>query len=203
MTELSQDAVEVTFSTEINHRDDFPMLCDWRRLETVVEVGVDRGVFSAHFMRYARYLRHYIGVDPYHATDEFPSNRDGDLHVAASRYAGSPVGTLLRTSGAVLALSITNGQLGHIKEGKVDFVYIDAVHEYAHVKQDIATWWPLISDRGILAGHDYDETHPGVMQAVQEFAAKVGQVVYITREHPNSWYCYKAGLPGPDWKRVE
>lgn len=178
-------------SLEIVHRDELPLLCEWRRFETVVEIGVDRGIFSEMFMSRARGLRHYIGVDPYQSTDEFPAARDGDIAVAAIRYAKYPTGSLLRMTSAQFADSLRNGELGHIKERCVDLVYIDAGHTYEDAQRDIAEWWPLVSDKGILAGHDYDYTHPGVMQAVQEFSDREGVNVMITREHPNSWYCYK------------
>jgi|JI9StandDraft_1071089.scaffolds.fasta_scaffold01480_18 hypothetical protein len=188
-------------STEISHRDEFPLLCDWRKFETAVEIGVDRGTFSKLFFRCKR-LRHFIGVDNYQQHPEFPYWRDTEQSIAANRYAKCSFASLMRANGCAIADAIAAGSLGHIKEKCVDFVYIDASHEYADACQDIAAWWPLISSRGILAGHDYDHTHPGVMQAVNEFADANNLTVYLTQEHCNSWYCYKAGMPGPDWVRV-
>jgi hypothetical protein len=103
---------------------------------------------------------------------------------------------------SILARSVSSRQLGHIKEGLVDFVYLDADHDYESVQDGILRWWPLISGRGILAGHDFDDTHPGVQRAVKEFAETSGLTVYVTQEHPNSWYCYKSGIPGPKWQRT-
>lgn len=181
----------VNRSVEIKHRDELALLCEWRRLETYVEIGVDRGVFSARFMARNQNFRHYIGVDPYASTAEFPSSRDPDMHIAIAKYARHENATLLRMTSAAFAESLRTGQYGHIKEGVVDFVYIDAGHEYADVQQDIATWWPLVSEKGILAGHDYDWTHPGVMRAVEEFADQEHVQIWTTEEHPESWYCYK------------
>ncbi len=193
--------MSVTLSPEISHRDEFPLLCDWRKFETAIEIGVDRGTFSQLFFR-SRYLRQFIGVDDYQSHEEFPHSRAGDAQIAAIRFALCSFASLMHAPSAVIADSINGGALGHIKEQQVDFVYIDAGHGYEDVKRDIADWWPLLSDRGILAGHDYDHTHPGVMQAVDEFAADGDRVVYITQEHPNSWYCYKLGIPGPEWQRI-
>lgn len=188
-------------SPEIASRDEFPLLCDWRKFETAIEVGVDRGTFSQLFFRCQR-LRHFIGVDDYVSHDEFPYSRDAELHIAAARYAQCRFASLMRAAGGEIASAISSGQLGHIKERVVDFVYIDAGHTYEDARNDITTWWPLISDRGILAGHDFDDTHPGVQQAVREFATAAGRTIYLTSEHPNSWYCYKSAIPGPDWRRV-
>lgn len=192
---------KVENSSEIEHRDELPLLCDWRKFETAIEIGVDRGTFAALFFT-CRRLRHFIGVDDYSNHSEFPYVRDTDLQIAATRFAQCSFASLMRATGVTIADAIASGDLGHIKERKVDFVYVDAGHEYEDVKQDIATWWPLISDRGILAGHDFDDTHPGVQRAVREFAEQQNVTVYLTKEHPNSWYCYRSGIPGANWKRV-
>jgi cephalosporin hydroxylase len=47
-------------------------------------------------------------------------------------------------------------------------VFIDADHSYEGVRDDIATWRPLIQPGGIIAGHDYDPQFPGVAKAVDE-----------------------------------
>lgn len=54
----------------------------------------------------------------------------------------------------------------------IDFIYIDANHEYKHVKNDIETYWRKVSENGILAGHDLFGTYNGVINAVHEFAMK-------------------------------
>ena len=55
-------------------------------------------------------------------------------------------------------------------DGSFDFVYIDALHDYDSVKQDINLWYPKVKSGGILSGHDYEKTIcPGVVKAVDEF----------------------------------
>jgi len=49
-----------------------------------------------------------------------------------------------------------------------DIVFIDALHDYEHVKQDIELWWPKVRNGGILAGHDFNHKWPGVERAVAE-----------------------------------
>lgn len=53
----------------------------------------------------------------------------------------------------------------------LDFVFIDASHEYEDVKKDIQTWLPKIKKGGVLAGHDYYlgyDYFPGVKKAANE-----------------------------------
>jgi predicted O-methyltransferase YrrM len=50
----------------------------------------------------------------------------------------------------------------------LDVVFIDLTHTYEAVKEDIALWLPKVKKGGILAGDDYNENWPGVIQAVDE-----------------------------------
>lgn len=49
----------------------------------------------------------------------------------------------------------------------LDFIFIDASHEYEDVKKDIIAWYPKLKLGGIIAGHDYT-SYDGVKQAVDE-----------------------------------
>lgn len=51
------------------------------------------------------------------------------------------------------------------------FIFIDADHSYEAVKADAALCRPLLAEGGILAFHDYDDGHPGVVQVVNELLA--------------------------------
>jgi len=57
---------------------------------------------------------------------------------------------------------------GKFADASLDFVFIDASHEYQDVLNDIAAWWPKVKPGGILAGDDFSSSWPGVVQAVKE-----------------------------------
>jgi hypothetical protein len=54
------------------------------------------------------------------------------------------------------------------EDGSIDFLFIDGCHVYEFVKKDIENFLPKMKKGGIMAGHDFNEAHPGVMQAVLE-----------------------------------
>jgi hypothetical protein len=76
------------------------------------------------------------------------------------------------------------------EDNSLDFVFIDAGHEYEFVKEDIEHWLPKIRENGIIAGDDYDtrawgrECHPGVKKAVDELLPKaiIDRVTWIYRK---------------------
>ena len=70
----------------------------------------------------------------------------------------------------------------------IDFVFIDACHEYENVVQDIKEWFPKVKSGGIISGHDYD-SFIGVKRAVDEFVGKYN--LNLQRHEGYVWYCYK------------
>ena len=55
-----------------------------------------------------------------------------------------------------------------------DFIYLDAGHDYASIKQDIDCWYPKLKPGGVFAGHDYSSQFPGVPLAVDDLCQKLG-----------------------------
>jgi predicted O-methyltransferase YrrM len=51
-------------------------------------------------------------------------------------------------------------------DSSLDFVFLDAGHNYESIKKDIQTWLPKVKVGGILAGHDWQLK--GVKKAVLE-----------------------------------
>lgn len=188
-------------SPEIWYRDDFGILCNWRKLWRACEVGIDRAEFSCVFLD--RWQGHtWWGVDPYEVHHERKYDREFEFLVAANSLSRhSNRARLLRER------SVTAS--GRFRKGDLDFIYIDAAHDYDSVLGDLTAWWPIVSEPGILAGHDFDDqdVHEGVKRAVTEFAKTHGLTVYLTsvpgygQEVCPSWYVYKSGMPGPDWRR--
>jgi hypothetical protein len=48
----------------------------------------------------------------------------------------------------------------------LDLVYIDALHDYDTVRNDIRCWWLKVKEGGHIAGHNHSRRWPGVIRAV-------------------------------------
>lgn len=61
----------------------------------------------------------------------------------------------------------------YVQDGSLDFVYIDAAHDYENVKADINAWMPKVKKGGIVSGDDYyvfpNSGNDGVVKAVDEY----------------------------------
>lgn len=82
-------------------------------------------------------------------------------------------------------------------DNSLDFVYIDASHEYEDVLNDLEAWYPKVkkcsscgNQSGIFCGHDCH--WPGVKKAIFEFSEKYNLVLkFGPREvSANSWMIY-------------
>jgi hypothetical protein len=73
-----------------------------------------------------------------------------------------------------------------VPDGSLDFVYVDARHDYESVLEDLHAWYSKLKPGGIFAGHDYANGHFaqgdfGVKAAVDEFFGERGIAVHGTQ----------------------
>lgn len=181
----------IYLSPEIHIREQIPLLLCQKELKGyVVEIGVNRAVFSNVILSRWKHGT-LIGIDPYVTYWEKPDSRKEDIKSCdlVRTYHQDRFVLFQEKSSKNLANDIVDTY------GKPCLVYIDGDHKYKACKEDIDTWWPLICDGGILAGHDYTYRLPGVVRAVNEFSEE--QDVLVTHENDwKSWYTYKnASVP--------
>ncbi len=66
------------------------------------------------------------------------------------------------------------------EDESLDFIFIDAGHDYESVKEDIQLWFPKLKKGGIFAGHDYHPSWQGVVQAVDEWSLFKNKRIFTT-----------------------
>ena len=67
-------------------------------------------------------------------------------------------------------------------DNSLDFVFIDASHDYVNVKKDIEHWYPKVKTGGIIAGHDYTDGWVDLVRAVDDFLFENKLVLDINSE---------------------
>jgi predicted O-methyltransferase YrrM len=76
----------------------------------------------------------------------------------------------------------------NVKDNSLDFIYLDASHDYESVKEDIETWLPKMKKGSIISGDDYVVCWPGVIRAVNEVFSKMNKNVdiggYVNNDNP-------------------
>lgn len=68
-------------------------------------------------------------------------------------------------------LKMASAQAADLFEnGTLDFVFLDADHDFEAVGSDLEAWFPKVKRRGVLGGHDYlNADFPDVRRAVDAF----------------------------------
>ena len=61
-----------------------------------------------------------------------------------------------------------------VKNETLDFVYIDALHDYDSVMEDLRAWYPKVKNGGYVAGHDW--AIQGVKNAVIDFTNDINKI---------------------------
>ena len=71
-----------------------------------------------------------------------------------------------------------------VADGSIDWVFIDALHDYRSVRADIRAWAPKVRPGGLISGHDYGRA--GVTDAVLAVFSdvQVEQSIWTTRQRP-------------------
>jgi predicted O-methyltransferase YrrM len=153
---------------------------------TGVELGVERGFNSLNILQTLSIKTLYC-VDPYseylqgESTVSQHKNKkyfDCAMDILWNYINRGQVKFILETSSSAIK-DIPNG---------LDFVYIDANHSYANVKEDITLYYPKLKQGGVIGGDDYWAYYPGVARAVNEFVDKHKLKLYgVERE----WWVVK------------
>jgi len=142
------------------------------------EIGVGDGLYARTLLDRMPAL-HLVAVDPW---DGGGGNRrdDGSYRVTCLLLAP------FMRSGRVLVLRTTSvDALRVVRDGSLDFVFIDAAHEREFVTDDLEGWTPKVRSGGIVSGHDYytvknGPVKSGVVQAVDAFVAARGFALQTT-----------------------
>jgi hypothetical protein len=163
-----------------------------------VEIGVNKGHYAQKMLSQWDGNR-YVLIDPWTPapTHEYVDIANADRqsqHDEVFREAirnVSPYGKR-----AVFIKDTSLGAAALMVNSSVDVVYIDGLHHYQGVMDDIHAWWPKIKAGGIMAGHDYMLSSDGptiftVKPAVDEFARHMGLVVFQTHDSYPTWFIFK------------
>lgn len=135
------------------HRAVFVEFVRRQRWTRGAELGVDKGILFRQLLDGVPDL-HLTGVDVF----PLPDRKARVYEIAASCPDRCRV-----------ICATTHDASAAIHDGSLDFVFIDADHSYAAVKDDITCWAPKVRAGGWLGGHDYHpRKFPGVVTAVDE-----------------------------------
>ncbi|WP_437327112.1 class I SAM-dependent methyltransferase [Sorangium sp. So ce381] len=144
----------------------------------MVEVGSWKGLSTAYVGRLA--AKNGVAL---HCVDTWRGSSDKYADRYRAMLAAEDVPGAFRANMAalgiqpnVLRMASTDAAAG-FADASLDLVFLDGSHDRAAVLADLEAWWPRLKPGAVLAGHDHNEDHAGVMEAVAHFMSRVGRAI--------------------------
>ena len=132
-----------------------------------VEVGVERGAYSEVLCQQIPGVR-LSCVD---AWQPYAGYRDHVVAEKLDRFYRETQERLKPYPGVTLVRKFSVDAAKDFADGSLDFVYLDANHNFESVTADLAAWSPKVRAGGILAGHDFAPNHwPNQIHVVHAIA---------------------------------
>jgi hypothetical protein len=164
-----------------------------------VEVGVYKADFSAHILKYWKGRALYM-VDPWcfqnrklDASDANDSEQLSIYREAVEKVKPFKTRAKIckdKSTDAASAFPVD-------ADATLDFVYLDACHDYRSVWLDLLAWYPRVKKGGIISGHDYKNSCVRknlveVKRAVDNFFRVFeGKVLTTTDDNLPTWFVFK------------
>lgn len=133
-----------------------------RGYTTGAEIGTALGWTTDHVIKTCKKIQQYHVVDdwrPVTETNKGPFIVDNMKEQFMARLGeNNPRLKILE--------GVSWEQAEKVQDGSLDFVFIDASHDYESAKKDIEAWSPKVRPGGLISGHDAHWT--GVIKALEE-----------------------------------
>jgi predicted O-methyltransferase YrrM len=163
--------------------DSLVMMCNELKLEgkIMAEIGSYAGESTEVFAEFCKVV---YAIDPWLIGMSLSDGTANDFHLIMGPDVEKVFDKRMADYTNVIKMKMFDTKaLRKIKNGTLDFVYIDALHTYDECRTQIHTWSKKLKKGGVIAGHDFSEQFPGIVKAVIE------ELGIPTKIYPDSsWY---------------
>jgi hypothetical protein len=155
-------------------RDDLPQFFVDMGFTTGAEIGVYKGEFSVKLAQAGLKL---FAVDPWKVYKDFDHEKGQkrlDFLYEHSKRALNPY------PNATIIRKTSLEAIEDIPDESLDFVYIDANHEFRYIAEDLVEWTKKVRSGGVVSGHDYFFLKTGT-------GAQIWHVAHVLRAYLASY----------------
>ena len=123
--------------------------------ETFVEIGVQTGHFADIIIKQWPSLKQYYGIDVWKHQENYKDGANVEENQQIKYYENAL--DYLKKYGTKIHLirNYSNLAVTLFKDKSIDFIYVDARHDFCGVYEDLSLYYPKLKCNGIMAGHDY------------------------------------------------
>lgn len=181
-------------------------------MTTGAELGVQVGEFASWNLQHWPSNQRYYMIDVWAPQENYNDLANVEIDQHNANYERAIAATNAWKSKRDVKRMLTTDAAQQIANESVDFIYVDARHDYCGVKEDLENYWSKVRPGGIMAGHDFytaneqpdpnqdwslcldGSRHEGAVRgAVEEFFRSKNVRVYRTWEE--TWYSWIVRKP--------
>jgi SAM-dependent methyltransferase len=133
-------------------RNDLPEFFKEMGYKLGAEIGVFKGEFSKRLCDAG--LKIY-GIDPYLAYSAYPHPRGQERVHFIYEHAKRVLKPFTDNGQYEFIRKMSMDAVGDFKDESLDFVYIDGIHTFRYIAEDLFEWTKKVRKGGIVSGHDY------------------------------------------------
>lgn len=155
----------------IKSRREIATVLESLKMRTGAELGVKIGTFAEHNLNHWKSCSKYYLIDLWGEQVNYAdlSNINQSMQDSNFQYAQHRLSQWQDKT--VFLRQLTSKAAENIPANSLDFIYVDARHDYCGVMEDLRLYWPKLRLGGILAGHDYlDATAPQLKNSKQDWS---------------------------------
>lgn len=150
------------------------------------EIGIFEGVTSEYLLKSFPNLRLFC-IDPFLDYSEHEPAQTQERMNACEKTARKRLSIFGER--AQIRKDYSVSAANDFAEESLDFVFIDAVHSYEAVKEDLQAWYSKVRPGGLVSGHDF--RWPGVQQALEEFLSEQREKAFYSPSVSDVWFFFK------------
>lgn len=165
---------------------------------TGAEIGVHKGEYSAELCSMNADLKLYA-IDPWtmyeretkEAEEEEPFSQDQD---ALDSFYAETVERLAPYNCDIIRKTSMEA-VKDFEPDSLDFIYLDANHDFKNVTEDLAAWTKTVRSGGIVSGHDYGHfkyrnRNLGSKRAIDNYVKEhnIRSLFLVNRNYQTSWF---------------
>jgi predicted O-methyltransferase YrrM len=127
------------------------------KIKTACEVGVKAGEYASKMLQGIPSLEKLYLIDLWEIRKNHidASNPNNKIDFYDEKLKETKEATKKWREKVEILKGHSGEMCNHIKNGSLDWAYIDAGHDYLSCIEDLRAYWPKIKSGGIMSGHDY------------------------------------------------
>lgn len=198
------------------NRDKIPHYLEMKGYQTGAEVGVQNGAYALKTLKIWKNCTKYYLIDLWAKQTNYIDGANVEDTHQIKNFKDTKEKLKAWQNKTEFMKMYSTEAAKMIPNNTLDWVYIDARHDYCGVYEDIVNYWPKLKSGGLIGGHDYKDAwevkrmspgnnwskcsngeihHGAVKGAVQRFAKEEGLNIIVTAtsttvEWP-SWLMWK------------